>query len=982
MITDALQDFEKNGAKNFRARGHLEKYLQWLYHFRDELLAGNITNVSADEYSLFSQDMTERKRLYEEVQSHNADGELAVRMGTNIVGVLKGEIDPMHLMFGQDDLLNRVYDEVIQRGDLLAYLEKYLSVFSSNRKNLKILEIGAGTGSSTEPILRTLCPRSSERSRSQHHSGAISKYTFTDVSAGFFEKARQRFEQWEEVMLFHVLDIEKDVTEQGFDASEYDLIIAGNVIHATEDVKKTLTNLRRLLKPGGKLLMHEVARRDLLWTPLAFGQLPGWWLSTEESRQWGPMMPSSEWTDALKVSGFSGVDIELPSSSNPELNLHSILVSTAIDQAKSQIESIKILLRSTDQCPGISSYLVNLSQRLGWNASMVSIDDLETEHDLNSTYVSLLEICDPFLADANQENYYQLRRLMTTCKRILWVTGSVVSNPKMNAVLGLLRAVRSEREVEPTNLMSLELDNKVSNDGACELLSKLLRYHCEAGSEDADNSEYMYSNGTLFTHRLFDSQRATDFVNSRSLKPEREMKIFGEAGRPIKLSIASPGLLEELEWVTDEVASLPPSDTTVEVEVHAVGLNFRDVMIAMGEYMAHSFGNEAAGIVTRVGHHVTKFQPGDRVVFLGGLETGCFHTLGRTDQKFVTLLPESIPFSIAAGLPCVWATVLYGLREVAHLAQGETILIHAAAGGVGQAAVQYAKLVGANIYATVSTPEKRSLLTSEYGIPDHQIFSSRDLKFARAIMLATGDRGVDVVLNSLSGDALRKSWECIAPLGRFIEIGKKDAQSYGRVELTPFLRNVTMASVELTVVMRQRPAVVEGLLSDVVNLYNEGKIHEAKPTTVLKYSEIQKGLRQLQSGKGMGKIVLVREDNDQIPTVPLPPQRYKFNSGASYVLAGGLGGIGRSIASWMASRGARHLIFLSRSKSEKSSIAQDIITDLKAWNCHATILCCDIANSQSVEEVLGACIPSLPPIKGCIQCAMVLKVCWKSRLTK
>ncbi|CAG8944284.1 unnamed protein product [Penicillium salamii] len=973
MITKALSVLEDSGFQPESLHGHLKNYHAWLCHFRDELLEDRITGLSLNDFNSIVNDEPKKECLYREVEDYDAGGALAIRMGFNIVKVLTGEVDPMQLMFGEDNLLGQVYDQHIHKGDLAFHLKNYLSVLAGNRKNLRILEIGAGTGSSTEPILDALCPIVSNDETDELENWAVSQYVFTDISAGFFEKAKQRFVKWDRLMEYKILDIEKDVASQGFDIAHYDLVVAGNVIHATQDVRDTLGNVRELLKPGGHVLMHEIVRRDLLWTPLAFGQLAGWWLSKEESRAWGPTMPSSEWDVVFKDSGFSGVDMELPSSSIPEFKTQSILVSTAKSKPETPPVSIKILVSKSDVQLMVTSDLIQRLQNFGWNATAITMSDLHRQTDSQSTYISLLEIDQPLMTECQEDDYLNLRNLLTTCKRLLWVTGSATQVPKLNAIIGLLRTIRSERDLDEANLMSLELDSESGCEDLVEVIPSLLRHHLEAGNESTDNSEYLYQGEMIYTSRLVESSSSSNFLTARFSKAKPEMTPFGEVDRPIKLSISNPGMLRGLEWVTDEDPSTNLPDTSVEIEIHAVGLNFRDVMIAMGEYLANSFGSEGAGIVTRVGNQVTKVKPGDRVVFLGGLDAGCFNTFGRADQNLVVPLPNNISYASGASLPCVYTTVLYGLREIGRLSEGEAILIHAAAGGVGQAAIQYAHIVGATVYATVSTPEKRSLLTTTYGIPNENIFSSRDLGFAAGIMEATGGRGVDVVLNSLSGDALRKSWECIAPLGRFVEIGKRDAQSYGRVELTPFLRNVTMSSVELTILMRQKPQMVGRILADVVELFNQGEIHEATPTTILKYSEVERGLRQLQGGKGMGKIVFTRQNEDPIPVVQPPPSPYQFDPNASYVLAGGLGGVGRSISRWMASHGAKQLIFLSRSRPVESEAVKQLLDDLESTGCRAKTLICDIADSVAVKQVLGECATSLPPIKGCIQCAMVLK---------
>jgi hypothetical protein len=220
---------------------------------------------------------------------------------------------------------------------------------------------------------------------------------------------------------------------------------------------------------------------------------------------------------------------------------------------------------------------------------------------------------------------------------------------------------------------------------------------------------------------------------------------------------------------------------------------------------------------------------------------------------------------------------------------------------------------------------------------------------------------------------LRRSWDLLAPFGRFVEIGKKDAQANGKVELNPFLRNVTMTSVELPTMMRHRPTLIKRLTEDTIRLYTEGKIKEAVPTNVMSFSQITEGLRILQSGKGMGKMVFMPEPDDIIPIVPAQPKPYQLRANASYVLAGGLGGIGRSIARWMVERGARNLIFLSRSGKVTEAV-EAMAAELRLEGCNSHIFTCDVSDKSRLATVLDECKTSLPPIKGLIQGAMTLKV--------
>jgi NADPH:quinone reductase-like Zn-dependent oxidoreductase len=199
--------------------------------------------------------------------------------------------------------------------------------------------------------------------------------------------------------------------------------------------------------------------------------------------------------------------------------------------------------------------------------------------------------------------------------------------------------------------------------------------------------------------------------------------------------------------------------------------------------------------VTRVGLDVTNVKVGDRVVYMNGLvDGGCLKTHGRQYADAVVKLPDSVAFEDAASLPCVYSTAIHGLCEIANLTEGETVLIHAAAGGVGQAFSLPTWLTRKSLRRCQL--RKRNYLINEYGVRKDHIFSSRDLSFVKGINRMTQNRGVDVVLNSLSGDALRASWDCLAPFGRFIGIEKKDAHASGRIDLTPLLRQIVMASVD------------------------------------------------------------------------------------------------------------------------------------------------------------------------------------------
>jgi len=221
--------------------------------------------------------------------------------------------------------------------------------------------------------------------------------------------------------------------------------------------------------------------------------------------------------------------------------------------------------------------------------------------------------------------------------------------------------------------------------------------------------------------------------------------------------------------------------------------------------------------------------------------------------------------------------------------------------------------------------------------------------------------------------ALRRSWDLLVPFGRFIEIGKKDAQQNGRIELRPYLQNMTMASVDLITMMKYRPLLLKQLIEDTVQLWTEGIVKAAEPTRIMPMSQALEAFQTLQTGKGMGKMVLVPHPEDIVPIVPARPEPYRFKSDATYVLSGGLGGIGRSTAKWMASRGARSFLFLSSSGRITDAVSH-MRVELESDGCTVTIRKCDVGDKEALQTVLEECKGTLPPIKGVVQGAMKLSV--------
>ncbi|KAK7920492.1 polyketide synthase [Apiospora marii] len=984
FIADAVEELAQKSVEEDALPIHQKKYLTWLRRQAD-LFANNQLIHQDPSWKETRSSPAARDNFLNTLENEGGpEGRLTTRMGRNIVPVLRGETDALHLMFGMDDLLEQYYRVILGTDKVHALMGSYVDILSHKRgADLRVLEIGAGTGGTTTCVLESLCPSGTRSSG----DARLLKYTYTDVSAGFFEKAGQKFAKWKNggVLEFRVLDVEKDVEEQGFDEGSYDVVVAANVLHATKDLTNTLANVRKLLAPGGKLLLQEITQPEFIAGPLCFGQLPGWWLAAETYRPWGPLLNNETWRQVLTENGFQQNALALSDSLNDGLHAQSLIVATEPEtevagnpDEDEKITRVFVVSRDTPNevkfAQEVLTSVKAIKQGLQ-DVTVISFADLPQHKLKNTTCIVTLELFSPLLAATLSADEFEiLRQLTTTAGGLLWLTSDPYENPDSALITGLMRSLRWERDLDGSDLVTLGLPSAASSITHIEAVYK---HHWVSVCPPADrHAEYLVSAADLIqTSRLIEAPPVNDFIAQRTtvLAPKPQ-PLGADPSRSLMLSTSAPGRLDRLHFVDWPAYQDPLPADQIEVEIKATGLNFRDVMVAMGEVAAATFGHEGAGVVTQVGSGVTDVQVGDRMLVLSALH-GTFQTHTRIPREIAAKIPDAMAFEEAAGIPVIFSTAYHCLIEVARLKKGETVLIHAAAGGVGQAAIQIAHNVGATVYATISSLEKKELLMAEYGLPESHIFSSRDLSFAAGVMRVTNGKGVDVVLNSLAGEALRASFNCIATFGRFVEIGKRDIFANGKLDMFPFSRSVTFAACDLYTITKLDTPTTARILAKVLDMFARGEVHAARPQTTYTFSQIEEAFRLLQQGKHIGKVVLTAAADDVVKVVPKPPSPTKLRPDATYLLPGGLGGLGRSIAKWMAEpqQGAKNILFLSRSGGD-SDAARELLSELQSKGVRAQALKCDVSNEAELVAALKAAEKDgFPKIAGVIQGAMQLK---------
>jgi phthiocerol/phenolphthiocerol synthesis type-I polyketide synthase C len=441
----------------------------------------------------------------------------------------------------------------------------------------------------------------------------------------------------------------------------------------------------------------------------------------------------------------------------------------------------------------------------------------------------------------------------------------------------------------------------------------------------------------------------------------------------VQLDCSIPGPFRNLRWrASPEQDSL--GDDEVEIEVRAAGLNFRDVMYAMGllpdeavedGFCGPTLGMEVAGIVTRVGAAVTELAASDAVI---AFAPASFANRVRTRSLAVARKPAHWSFAAAATVPTAFFTAYYALHELARLREGERVLIHGAAGGVGIAAIQLAKHLGAEIFATAGSDAKRDFVRLLGA--DH-VFDSRSLGFADEVMRASGG-GVDVVLNSLAGDAIARNLRLLRPFGRMLELGKRDFYENSRIGLRPLRNNISYFGIDADQLLAQRPDTARRVFIDLMALFADGSLHPL-PHRTFDAADIATAFRHMQASRHIGKVVVTFAPDFEPLGFPLAEPPPVAKPDATYVVTGGLSGFGLSTAWWLVRHGARHLALLSRRGAAATPDAGKILEQFAAAGVTVTAPACDVADAAAVRAALASIEAHMPPLRGIVHAAMVIE---------
>ena len=883
--------------------------------------------------------------------------------GTRAAQVWSGKADALEVLFSREgaDLLEQIYrDHEWSRyaNALIAQVIAGAIARCREDRPLRILEVGAGTGGTTSAILPLLPPERTE-------------YWFTDTSQFFLTRAQEKLHAFAFVQ-YRRLDLELPFEEQDIAPGSFDVIIAADVLHAVHDVGKALARCRGALADGGLLIARELLRPRIT-LDLVFGSTDGWWnWRGDPARPAGPLLNLAEWSRLLQRHGFDGPAVP-PLCQKPGLFAGVFIARAHGGQTRGA--GIAPVLPA-EALPPERDWLVlgeanPVSQRvMAWlrarglrcvaaASGEEQISDVRRELgdtygviDLRSLSASLEDT--PTACCARIVRALHALHAVAPPRRFLLALDA--SRTLDTAALGGIgRTAAREFSGTGTRMITVDLSDRFCAEQLCaEIMG------------DAPDEEVAWRGGFRYVPRL---QTAADVVARRIAA--RSTMGFALAG----------GRSNDLDGLhLRQVQRRRPRNGEVEVEVHFGALNFRDVLKALGRIASDDprqleLGDECAGVVRRIGRGVTHVSVGDLVVVC---HTGTLRSHVTVPAQCVLPIPPGLDMQSAVSMPIAFMTADYALREVAKLAPGETVLIHAAAGGVGLAAMQIARRIGARVFATAGSPMKRELVRR---LGAERAMDSRSLAFFDEVMEATSGRGVDVVLNSLAGQAMARGLACLAPRGRFLELGKRDFAENTHVGLWALRRNVSYHAIDLSVLLapdasrlagRAKDAKAAGpaaldSLRELLAAAGAGELSPL-PVRIMPVGRAADAFRLMAQGGHIGKIVL---DMAQPGARAIADERVKLRADATYLVTGGFSGIGLVLAQWLADRGARNLALASR-RGPHDEPAHDALARLRRLGVDVRALICDVADAAGVGALLEVIDRDMPPLRGVFHLANVI----------
>lgn len=718
-----------------------------------------------------------------------------------------------------------------------------------------------------------------------------------------------------------------------------DMLLAVEDFSQIENFSSLIKKFSSLLFEGGELLLVQSIPQGI--SDFVKGMSPTWWQHSDSYETVSSLLDAKGWRQLLELSGFEQVCIYDQVWMNQRLLVVARRQPEQVAQTKSveKIKSLGIILEKDNPLQKtLADELVEIIHSQGVNVQVVSSFGLNYRPQ---RWLSLLDIGSDDLSAPTSTLVWikQLAQAEESTDMVCLSLGE--QQIKAKALQGLLRVLSNEApHIKPSYLLLMDRSHESLLKGVEVLLQETL-----------SAQEYR-----------------VDKVTVQGMQT-KQLAIQNSFSNVKRLTFEVPGKLDRLVWQDIQLPNLDKGQVCIRVK--ATGLNFRDVMWAMGMlpeealengFSGPSLGLECSGVIEALGNDVSDLKVGDEVI---AFAPSCFSTYVVTDQSAVYRKPAHLKFEQAASIPVAFFTAWYAIKHLGRARHGEKILIHGAAGGVGLAALQIASLLGLEVFATAGSEVKRQLLRS-LGV--EHVYDSRSLAFADQILADTNGGGVDLVLNSLAGQGAEKSLTVLSPFGRFLELGKRDFFEDSPLFLRPFRRNLSYFGIDVDQLLVQQPTLTKDLFTEMLGHF-ESRALRPLPYLVYSSSDVVKAFQAMQASQHIGKIVVSYKDAE-IKNQRYVTKKLEVRNDRTYLITGGLGGLGLVVANDLVEKGAKSLILASR-RTELTSSQAKAVDQIRKRGVLVHILCADVSSDDFKVQAKNL-ISTLIPLGGVIHAAGVL----------
>ncbi|KAI1422845.1 hypothetical protein F5Y12DRAFT_786475 [Xylaria sp. FL1777] len=852
------------------------------------------------------------------------DVRLLKAFGDNIVDIATGKAQAIEIGM-KDDMLSRVYEFGLGFQEYTRFLARIVKQIVHRHPNMKILEVGAGTGVATKRVFSEI-------------GKTFSSYTFTDISSGFFERARDVFSSHGSRMLYKVLDISRCISSQGFNEHSYDLVIASAVLHATPSLQDTLSNVRRLLKAGGFLVVMELQPVSAAMGAI-FGALPGWWLGAQDGRILSPCIDLMAWDTILRANGFSGCDTSIQKYDSTVMPM-SVFASQAVDSKVNFLrapvsapmslfqddpsmveEELLILSGRGAQTSGLMEPLRSLL-RSQWGDRIRTVPSLAaldlTTVTSNSTLLSLLDLETPTFDNLQSNTWEAMKVCLQQASSVLWVSSNRRSeNPHANMMIGLLRSVK--QEIPTLEIQSLDFESQ-EKPSAQSIADVLLAFKAAILWQRRDQRDGLFltiepelvldKDGTLFIPRIIPNQEMNDRYNS------------------LRRPVFSTSLYHE---GTDNLRLIGPEELQLCWQKTAVRQRKTNSTIRV----THSL--RSALRIPRVGfmHLVLgrSLDSNDQVV---GLATQ--HTL-----EVAPFVKFTLPLTLLAGQEAALVSLLaYQLLAnllVSEAPYGATVVVHEAGELFAAILRDEAQRNGANLLLTTGST---ILIPGWHYIhpmaPDREVRDSIPKESAVFCDLSTDQPACD------AGPRLKTHLPSHCRVYDYSSIFTDSCDCVPLQAQSSYLQNLLGDCVSRCLVRSGQ----YGHSTASVHLETFSKPHGGNPLDILEWSI-----------PVLGITARVRPADSQV----------RFSENKTYWLSGLSGSLGLLVCEWMIHRGAKYIVISSRSPK----IEEQWLAKMRSSGADVRVFACDITDRAAVLDLYRQIECCLPQIAGVCQGAMVLQ---------